>query len=75
MARSARSRPIHAILFTWLLLGSATWLLVPAARGGPQFGATAPFWLLGAPLLGLGWSALRGLAATHRPPLRPQALR
>jgi hypothetical protein len=42
-------------LLAWLMAGLVLTLGVPALRGNERFGATLPFWLIGAPLLDLGW--------------------
>lgn len=46
---------VPAILTVWLVLGAGFLLLAPSARGGRPFGATLPFWLVGAPLIDLLW--------------------
>lgn len=42
-------------LVAWAAIGGLILVLSDAARGGPLLGATAPFWLVGAPLLDLAW--------------------
>lgn len=42
-------------LLAWTVVGFAILTFVPAARGDTLFGATLPYWLVGAPLLNLAW--------------------
>jgi hypothetical protein len=51
----ARAAWIQVVLFLWLLIGIGAVIAVPAARSNDAFGATLPFWLIGAPLLDLAW--------------------
>lgn len=53
--REAASSPREAALIAWLVCGMILLICVPAARGSAFFGATLPFWLVGAPLLNLMW--------------------
>jgi hypothetical protein len=66
--RVPRSTPWAPLLVAiWLVLGCALLLCLPLARGGSAFGASAPFWLVAAPLIDLTWLArarLRRLLAT-----------
>lgn len=48
-------------LVAWLFAGTLILILVPGARGGPDLGATLPFWLIGAPLIGLAWTHRRAI--------------
>ena len=52
---AAASTDAPVFLLAWLAVGLILLACVPAARGGGPFGATLPFWLVGAPLLDLGW--------------------
>jgi hypothetical protein len=42
-------------LLAWTVGGFAILTFAPAARGDALFGATLPYWLVGAPLLNLIW--------------------
>ncbi len=55
-----------AFLITWMALGLVVLLCVPAARGGAMLGATLPFWLVAAPLIGLVWLWRRECARVLR---------
>jgi hypothetical protein len=47
---------VHApLVLAWLLLGMAVLTLDPALRYNARFGATLPFWLVGAPAINLAW--------------------
>lgn len=57
----SRTAPTVAIssatpwLIGWAATGALALLLVGATRGDATFGATLPFWLVGAPLVDLIW--------------------
>ena len=56
--RSVRPQPAalaSPLVVGWLVLGGIILLSLPPARGGPMFGSTVPFWLVGAPLVDLLW--------------------
>ena len=53
-------------ILAWLGLGLLALWLVPALRGSAAFGATLPFWLVGAPLLDLVWLGRFRLATVLR---------
>ncbi|NCT69295.1 MAG: hypothetical protein GXC76_16825, partial [Rhodanobacteraceae bacterium] len=66
---SRRGPDLRRLLATWLAVGLGVLAAVPAARGDAQFGATFPFWLVAAPLIGLAWlqrAALAGFARRLR---------
>lgn len=59
-------------LRVWLALGLVVLLCVPAARGDALLGATVPYWLVGAPAIGLVWlSRQRVFARVATPRQRP----
>lgn len=43
------------LLMAWLLIGVAALLFYPSLRFDARFGATLPFWLVGAPAIDLAW--------------------
>jgi hypothetical protein len=53
-------------LVAWAIAGGLVLVLGEAARGGPLFGLTLPFWLVGAPLLDLAWVERRRLGSALR---------
>jgi len=64
--RSSEPLPKNAVdrpsgLTLWLFVGTLIVILVPAARGGSALGATLPFWLIAAPLIGLAWTHRRAI--------------
>ena len=71
------------LLLAWLVAGLGLLAMFPPLRGGAAFGGTAPFWLVAAPLINLGWrlrgpiaTALRAMwVARRRPVARRQARR
>lgn len=71
------------LLLAWLVAGLGLLAMFPSLRGDAAFGGTAPFWLVAAPLINLGWrlrgpfaTALRAAwAARRRPVARRQARR
>ncbi len=55
-APAAHASGLPVLLVAWAALGLTAWICIPAARrGGDTWGATAPFWLIVAPLLDLIW--------------------
>ena len=75
-APDAQARPSG--LTAWLFVGTLTVILVPAARGGAELGATLPFWLIAAPLIGLAWThrraILRHVAGRARATRKPRRM-
>jgi hypothetical protein len=64
---------VRLLVLAWLLLGTAALMLAPALRADARFGATLPFWLVGAPAIDLAWimrarisSALRSAWTSRR---------
>lgn len=54
-------------LYAWLVCGVAACVLIPAARGSEQLGATVPFWLVAAPSMNIVWlRRARWIAALRR---------
>jgi hypothetical protein len=43
----------------WLAFGLLALAAIPPLRGGPLTGATAPYWLIAAPLIDLAWLGWR----------------
>lgn len=81
-AYDPQRHPMPPILVAWLAIGVCTWLLVPAARGDAQWGATLPFWLVAAPAIGLAWTtrarwvgAMLGVCRRYRVAVPVQAYR
>lgn len=50
-------------LVVWMIVGLGVLACVPGARGSDLFGASGPFWLVGAPALNLLWLCRRRLVA------------
>lgn len=64
---------VPAFLLGWLTLGLGLVVFVPAMRGGGLLGATAPFWLVGAPVLNLLWWKRRECLTALRQRLRARS--
>jgi|GEM_PF-3208243 len=62
-------------LLLWALAGLLVVMLVPAARPGPLFGWSLPFWLVLAPLLNLAWLTRRQWPSALRAHVRRAAAR
>lgn len=45
------------LVLAWLAAGSVLCACLPTVRDGTMWGATLPFWLIGAPLVDLVWLA------------------
>ena len=67
---------VKRVLLAWLVLGCAIALLFPQSLFSRSAGASAAFWLVGAPLVDLAWLSRARLHATVRGALaraRPHA--
>jgi hypothetical protein len=66
LATSRHAPELRRLLAAWLAVGIGVLAVVPAARGGATLGATVPFWLVAAPLIGLAWLERKALISAAR---------